>query len=208
MTQKQKIFGIGLSRTGTTTLARALHHLGYDACHFPHDRNTRKQLLSYCANPALPLQFSAADDHDAVLDTPAAMLYRQLFEKYPDSQFILTVRNKQSWLKSCENFWLKVVPWQYLGRSNYARYCQRINIEVYGRVDFESTTFSAAYDRHVDAVQEWFHGYGQRLLVIDICSGEEWTKLCDFVGRPVPALKFPHVNQISGWKLPSMSFSR
>jgi Sulfotransferase domain len=207
MTQETKIFGIGLSRTGTTTLALALRRLGYDACHFPHDRNTRQQLLSYCENPAQPLQFSAADDYDAVLDTPAAMLYRELSDKYPDSRFILTVRNKQSWLRSCETFWLRTVPWQYLGRSNYAKYCQRINVEVYGRTDFDSATFSAAYDRHVDAVLDWFLDHGQRLLVLDICSGEEWTRLCDFLGRPVPALKFPHINQRGRWKLPSMSFS-
>jgi hypothetical protein len=208
MAQKQKIFGIGLSRTGTTTLTLALRRLGYSACHFPHDRTTQRELLRYCEAPSLPLQFSAADKHDAVLDTPVAMIYRELFEAYPGSRFILTVRSKQSWLKSCETFWKKAVPWQYLGRSNYARYCRRINVAVYGRTDFDAVAFSAAYDRHVDTVSDWFYDHGHRLLVLDICNGEEWAKLCSFLDAPIPELKFPHANQLDGWKLPSLRLSR
>ena len=56
-----KIFGIGLSRTGTSTLINALVMLGYSAVHFPHR----------------PSDFY---DNDAAADTPVATRFEQLDE--------------------------------------------------------------------------------------------------------------------------------
>jgi hypothetical protein len=35
----------------------------------------------------------------------------------------------------------------------------------------------------------------ERLLVIDVCAGEGWGKLCPFLGRPAPRHLFPWENR-------------
>ena len=39
---------------------------------------------------------------------------------------------------------------------------------------------------------EYFKDRPEDLLIIDICSGEGFSKLADFLDRPVPAAPFPH----------------
>ena len=38
--ENQKVFGLGLSRTGTTSLGRALNILGIKTIHYPCDKKT------------------------------------------------------------------------------------------------------------------------------------------------------------------------
>lgn len=33
------------------------------------------------------------------------------------------------------------------------------------------------------------------LLVIDICAGERWEKLCPYLGCEAPDISFPHANE-------------
>ena len=69
-----KVFGIGLSRTGTKSLAAALNLLGI---------RTRYAITETSAVPFCP----------------------HFDELYPGSKFILTIRDKQSWLNSCGEHW-------------------------------------------------------------------------------------------------------
>ena len=193
MEQKPKIFGVGLSRTGTTTLTQALRLLGYTAFHFPDTRVTQAELTGYLSGPDVPFHLTVADQYDALLDTPVVAIYRELSKAYPDSLFVLTVRERTSWLASCERFWRNAVPRQYDGPR--AGYCKRINTAVYGRLDFDAAAFTEVYERHLAGVMDWFQDQPRRLLVLDICAGEEWRELCAFLEVPAPALPFPHANQ-------------
>ena len=56
---RAKTFGIGLSRTGTTSLTLALEALGLSVAHFP---TTMKQI----------------EEHDAATDTPVAASFQAL----------------------------------------------------------------------------------------------------------------------------------
>jgi hypothetical protein len=44
--RETKVFGIGLSRTGTVSLATALTALGIEARHYPHDPITQEELAA------------------------------------------------------------------------------------------------------------------------------------------------------------------
>jgi Sulfotransferase domain len=79
-----KVFGVGLSRTGTTSLHYALGFLGYRSIHFPPPHQLRELLNFY----------------DAAVDTPVACVFKELAEAYPDARFVLTVRDMDSWLAS------------------------------------------------------------------------------------------------------------
>jgi len=82
-----KIFGVGLSRTGTISLTAALRVLGYSAHHYP------------------PRPLVAAATHDALTDVPVIPHLRTLDCLYPDAKWILTVRDEEAWLASCAAWW-------------------------------------------------------------------------------------------------------
>jgi hypothetical protein len=94
-----KIFGIGLSRTGTKSLTSALHVLGLKAIHYPEDETTLRELTE--GN----YQFSLLEHFDGITDITVSAFYPQLDQLFPNSKFILTVRDKESWLKSLEKHW-------------------------------------------------------------------------------------------------------
>jgi hypothetical protein len=51
------------------------------------------------------------------------------------------------------------------------------------------------YETHVRNVLHYFSGRKDDLLVIDICGGEGWQPLCDFLQVPIPPRAFPHANE-------------
>lgn len=167
-----KVFGIGLSRTGTTSLTTALNLLDFPAVHFPRSH----ELIT---------------THRAAADTPIAAGFMYLDAMYPGSKFILTVRNNmEEWLDSCEWLWKTHL-------QNQSLLQRRIHTALYDTVNFDREKFRAACLWHRAEVTRYFKGRESDLLVMDIVAGDGWSKLCPFLGVPVPEAGFPHVNQKS-----------
>ncbi len=166
-----KIFAIGLSKTGTTSLAAALEILGYRVA------RTGESL------PA-PADFDAAT-HENV---PAG--FDELDRQYPNSRFIYTIRERTSWARSVER------NWRFHHETNHPTY-QWLNT-LYGTSDwsFDEQSMQAAYDRHRERVTGYFTG--RELLVMDICGGDGWEKLCSFLSLPMPDVPFPRGNVGTG----------
>jgi hypothetical protein len=66
-------------------------------------------------------------------------------------------------------------------------------LAAFGMVGFSADRFRYVYETHVRDVARYFQDRPRDLLVLDICAGESWDKLCPFLGRPVPATPFPRV---------------
>jgi len=81
-----KVFGIGLSKTGTTSLTYALEHLGYNSVHWRKDGKTI----------GWPEIFWA----DAATDAPCSAQFEALYHTFEKSKFIYTVREVDSWTRS------------------------------------------------------------------------------------------------------------
>jgi hypothetical protein len=181
--QRPFVFGIGLSRTGTYSLTEALNVLGWSSVHFPHDERTFVQLRTG------DLRLDILRDHDSVTDTPVVPYYRQLDDLFPDSRFVLTVRDPADWLEAAERFW-------YNDRADQLHdpFHQFINTAVYGVWTFERKRFQDVYERHLRDVREYFRDRPEKLLVLDIRGGEGWDPLCEFLDSPAPDRPFPHRN--------------
>jgi len=191
-----KIFGVGLSRTGTKSLSAALGVLGYKACHFPDDRVSRCEITAFLHRPEPSLSLSALRRFDAMTDTPISCTYQALDVAYPGSRFILTTRDKASWLGSCEDYWRGTMKRDLERISDErAAYVHLINRTVYGSEEFDAEGFEQAYDRHEASVRRFFDRRPRDLLALDICARPGWPELCDFLKVDVPILEFPHMNQ-------------
>ena len=182
MTSSQgKIFGIGLSKTGTTSLASALQILGYRT-------KDNMGVVVYSAGDLTSIDLSVVDTHDALTDTPIPSFYRQLDARYPGSKFILTVRDEEGWLQSCQK---QFTP-RLAEKRNEAH--RRLFEDLYGTDIFDSERFAAGYKRFIADVGGYFRDRPKDLLVIDVTAGEGWDKLCPFLGCAQPAIPFPKAN--------------
>jgi hypothetical protein len=180
-----KIFGIGLPKTGTSSLNRALGILGYRSAHFPNDAVTVAELK------AGRYDLSILRSYDALTDVPVPAIFAQLDMAWPGSKFILTIRDPVSWLESCRN-----APFNRedeLPDAGSTREFYRVLL--YGTVAYQPDRFAWVYATHVRNVMEHFTGAkSDQLLILDLVGGEGWEKLCSFLSVPEPGAPFPHDN--------------
>ena len=184
----EKVFGIGLSKTGTTSLHAALERLGLRAVHNP------ESMLSI-ERGELTFSAALAEQYDALSDLPIAAYYRELDRAYPDARFILTTRDERAWLASCANHF---DPSAFRPNAVVRKLVER----VYGTPVFDPERFRAARLRHDAEARAYFAGRPDKLLVIDLGQPEKWPPLCAFLGLPIPNAPYPHENRATRLPLP------
>jgi len=86
---KQKVFGIGLQRTGTTTLMECLRAVDYKVAEF-----SMNLLFDYRLGKSIPTIIYLMN-FDAAQDLPYALQYKELDKSFPNSKFILTTRKDE-----------------------------------------------------------------------------------------------------------------
>lgn len=179
--EARKIFGVGLSKTGTTSLANALQILGFRT-------KDNMGVVRYSAGDLSSIDREVLEANDAFTDTPIPSFYRELDVAYPGSKFILTTRERAGWLKSC----MKQFTQRFSEGQNEAQ--RQLFVDMYGTNVFESKQFGDGYDAFVGGVIEHFKGRPGSLLIMDIAGGDGWEKLCPFLGRQAPDVPFPRAN--------------
>ena len=181
-----KIFGIGLGRTGSRSLARAMHLLGYSVKH----------------------GIRAIDDihkFDFVNDIFVSSRYEFLDYAFPEALFILTTRDMESWLKSCRQrdigWEKKQRPTHEDGKPVIPLWQAEQRFRLYKTIRFDDALFRKAYDSHVHSVITYFtkrySDPSAKLLSMNITGGEGWERLCPFLGKDDPNVPFPHLHKSS-----------
>jgi hypothetical protein len=164
-----KIFGIGLGRTGTTSLSAALRLLGYTCVHYPHDD-------------------AAIAGHDAAVDETVACQFKRLAGMFPGAKFVYTTRAMQDWLDSYERCFSNIPK----GTSVHP-VISRTYMKIYGQTTFERSVWENARRKHEDSVEKHFRE--ALFLTINITEGEGWDPLCSFLNRSIPKETFPWMNR-------------
>lgn len=176
-----KLFGIGLNKTGTTTLGVCLQQLG-----FRHTSWSLPLLEQVAMGQFEPL-FEHVAAHDSFEDWPYPLVFAQLDRHFPGSRFILTRRSSpERWLASFEAHALRTDP-QVGTRTRSLAYGL-----PYPQLDPQAHL--RRYEQHLQQVRAYFAQRPGDLL--EVCWEEQasWEPLCAFVQRPVPDLPFPHAN--------------
>lgn len=182
----QKVFGIGLSRTATKSLTLALNILGISVIHYPNNAATYHDLVT--GN----YKFSVLQDFQGITDITVVPYYAQLDKLFPGSKFILTTRNRTDWLNSMEVHWKdKPILEDAGGDITKIKLRQFLRAAVYGIHTFDRERLGYIYDLHHKNVLEYFSDRPEDLLIINICQGEGWDKLCPFMQQPLPTRAFP-----------------
>jgi len=186
-----KVFGIGLSRTGTLSLTEALQVIGFDAQHYPTDRATLDTLVRGDA------RFPLLQHYSGITDITVAPYYADLDRAWPGSKFVLTVRDEESWLRSCRDHWERAPAYRVGEDENeesrvYMEIKRFLRAAVYASQEFDEERLRRVYRHHVQGVTRYFEGRPRDLLVLDIAAGEGYERLAPFLGMPQPPQPFPH----------------
>ena len=188
-----KIFCIGVNKTGTSSLHQALKILGYRSVHYvdKHGNNIKTIIeQNYQAGRDI---LTGLEEYDAISDwdypTHAIEIFKMFDAQYPGSKFILNTREFNSWIESRKNHVLnnQIKKAQNPNNPEPGLEWQRIDIEDW-KTEYES--------RHKEAYLH-FKDRQDDLLVFNVSEGDSWGKLCPFLNKPIPEVAFPRANAAS-----------
>lgn len=175
--KKEKIFEIGVKKTGTSSLGAAYYHLNYRAAAWNpelYDEWIETGEKDY------DLLFAEIEKYEAFQDGPWHDCdYKKLDVKFPGSKFILLERDDESWLKSVE----KHESPEYNVNNIDSKYLYDEWI-----IDRESTKAKRLEwkNNKYKEIKRYFANRPEDLLIMNICAGDGWEKLCPFLGKKPP----------------------
>ncbi|RDA89399.1 hypothetical protein CP532_6186 [Ophiocordyceps camponoti-leonardi (nom. inval.)] len=217
---KMKVLSLGLPRTGSASIAKALTILGYEnVCHgvdiIDHAPRNIIELFDRAADgffTKLPTytgkEFSLQDWEEVYRDCEAStdvagMFAPQMIRCYPDAKVILVIRPFDKWYESMNdgvfnimlgpvaNFVSAVVDPVF--RSRFLVVGRKLVLGLLEARNLQEARENArsVYDRHHALIKRMKPA--SELLIFDLNDG--WEPLCRFLGKPVPSVAFPRVNE-------------
>lgn len=192
----QKIFGIGLNKTGTATFGACMRTLGYR--HREHRPGSRRRMLIKYRKGDLREVYSEIDQYDSFEDWPYPLIFRELLQRYGHcSKFVLTVRlSGERWLESLKRHSLTTSPREHCRKLAYG----------YDYPHGNERAHLIFYEEHNRGVANFFRERKATNQLVELCweRGDGWRELCSFLGVPIPSAPFPRLNE-SGEKLAAAS---
>ena len=161
--------------------------------------------------------FRYCQSAQAFQDVPFSLpfTFQALDQRFPGSRFILTVRDsEEQWHTSLIQYYaalfaqgrpptladLKAAAYVRPGWM-YESHC--LIHPDFGQDPFNKEMLIAGYRDHNRAVQEYFRHRPGHLLVLNVAQPGAYSRLCEFLGRPVEDKSFPWENKTSERKLGS-----
>lgn len=198
----EKIFGVGFSKTGTTSLEAALTLLGYKVCKGHWNNNYSNYLAALYKHQDYAEILNLVPYWDAFADLPwgGGDLYKTLYQHYPNAHFILTKRDPKRWYKSLENMLTTFDKNLETALDSYHAQ-HKFGAVLYFKHIFGIETLAGNeqkiidyYVQHNQAVIDFFTQHKARFMVFELTEGDRWDKLCPFLGKAIPKDPFPQAN--------------
>jgi hypothetical protein len=151
--QFSKVFCLGLSKTGTTSMGKYFSKLGYRVC----QENVNKEheidkINKFCDQKV--------NQYDMFQDLPWPITFSRYIDQYPDSKYILTYRSLDRWLNSMSIYSDNSIP---------------LHQAIYGNSIFKNNEieFRDFYINHIRNIVNAFQDNPGRLLMINI-ENDNW----------------------------------
>lgn len=186
-TPRPKVFGLGLSKTGTKSLGAALTMLGF------RNKSYDSELLTAWSTGNKMRLFEVIGRYDSFEDWPFPLAFREIMDRFGDSsRYVLTVRKEPKiWLESLKTHALRSPPknrrfrqmayghdYPQGAEEEHLSYYERHNAEV--RLEIKRRNLS-----HVFAELCWERGDG-------------WPQICRLIESEPPNRPFPYANRTAG----------
>jgi hypothetical protein len=178
-----KIIGIGLPRTGNVTLATCIKIL-YGETTLGWNKEAAKLVM----DQKWPEVKKIVENHNCLVEFPWASIFQQIERWYPESFFILTIRDTDKWLESvCRQFDKQKNP-ETAGGADFRNW-------FFGGPfpDKNKSKYVERYKEHNQAVKSYF-GNKKNFLVVD-WQKDGWEKICYLFEKDIPNQPLPHMNK-------------
>ena len=199
--ERTHIFGLGMICSGSTSLCAALNILGLPSLHWegpdPDNRHFENDVIPENIKLNRRLFYPYDEQFTGFLDFNGQHHYQTLYKMYPESKFILTWREYDSWMESSlrlsQNRWrngeMLYLGWgpkqlrlvnRNIGQDMPAKICELRIKEL------------QSYWKNNQVIPEFFKN-NPRFLEMRICDGNNdgWEKLCGFLEMDIPDVEFP-----------------
>ena len=207
MNGKQKVFCIGMNKTGTSSLQTLLSDHGYSLGNQYEGEMLLKDFENL-QNSKIKKYFSKCDAHQ---DIPCSIpnFYKRLDLIYPNSKYILTIRdNPDIWYKSLTSFHSKIFSSDNnlptVSELEKSDYCYKGWILDCMRLIFNHPTVSLynkseyihIYLNHFKDVTEYFSSKPNQLLILNLSEKNGLQSISNFLGIELfKNYKMPWVNK-------------
>ena len=210
-----KIVGVGFGRTGTDSTREALNQLGLPCYHMREVMNRKKNPhhLRFWrrvadSEPGTERDWSEVfENYKASIDNPAACVWRELIQAYPDAKVLLTLHpgGPDAWYDSTwETIYAPMRLWHGrvleiatpFGRTFMGMVRKLIWEGFHKGTMVDRERAKERYQEHIDEVKAAVPA--DKLLIF--MASEGWGPLCEFLGTPEPEGEFPHINDRASMK--------
>jgi hypothetical protein len=179
-----KVFGIGLPKTGTTSLGYCFRRFGFK--HRTFDMDLAVQVKRNQLEPVL----QEAAKFETFEDWPWFAIYRELDQRFPDSKFILTVRkDTATYIASLKAHHER----QGIRKEGFVKPPWWDEVQGMEPAAWDYEKSAQRYERHNREVLEYFADrVNKDLLVVCWELGDGWAELSRFLNERQPDEPFPH----------------
>ena len=199
--RKPKVFCVGFNKTGTTSLTQTLKELGYHV----GKQSTAEDLLYDWAKRDFKSIIAYCRTGNAFQDIPFSLpyTYQALDAAFPNSRFILTVRNSSdAWFNSLQQFHQKLfnegnpLEEQHLANATYRHKgwmldFMRFVFDYPNTPLYDKETYIKVYERHNAVIIDYFKNRPNDLLVLNLSEADAYNKFRVFLGLPPNNGSFP-----------------
>ncbi len=192
--QHGKVFVIGFNKTGTTSIGLALQNMGLKVA----QQIRGEELIDNWANGNRDELINLCSTADVLQDVPFSLpnTYKILDTSFPDSKFILSVRNSpDQWYQSLIRYHSKTMGLDRIPTAEDLKaatyhspgWMWRVCVEAYGADDqapYDEARCTDAYLRHNKSVIEYFSSRPDALLVLNVSERDSLDRISKFIGLP------------------------
>lgn len=181
-----KIFIIGLPRTGTTSICNSFLELGYTSAHTAYTQNTFKQA-------------------DVIADTPIFSEYQQLDRYFSGAKFINLTREPNLWVPSIRQLLTRMYTNLVRHDGGFNSHIKRCYLSTFDSLSIDNINsdmyLNQCYDKHQQTVACYFKNRNQDLLNIDISKPDSTARLQTFINheQPISFKKMNIAGKVTAW---------
>jgi len=182
-----KVFILGLPRTGTTSICSALLNEGLTVAHTAYTDKT-------------------FEDAQVLADTPIYCDYQALDKHYPNSKFVVLTRQPEAWLPSIKQLLLRMFVNVTRDDGGFNPIIKRSFTSIFApftKENIENDDFLLqCYNKHLAEIESHFNGREDDVIYVEVSNDADYSKLCDFLKIKSQHSAFPHLNiggKVTAW---------
>jgi hypothetical protein len=202
-----EVIGAGWSRTGTTSFKQAMEILYSDKCYHMAEVVKNGDAVFWAEfGPDSNLDDVYCRENNryaASCAFPSAGFYAQQLAKYPHAKVVLTTRDPAEWYRSCCETIFCMIPGSPFC-SVFVQWAQLHGMPMIGAWAMMKRIVAVDCfhnDWSEENVIHSFEDYNSK-VELQVSKGkflahrpeDGWAPLCDFLGKPVPDVPYPHSN--------------